>query len=90
MLKHYKITVTGKVQGVWYRKNTHEKAKELTIKGFVENQPNGNVYLEAEGDANQLKALLEWCAIGPEYAKVATVSYQEDNLQFFESFEIRK
>ncbi|WP_106793376.1 acylphosphatase [Aquimarina sp. Aq78] len=88
MQKHYNITIKRKVQGVWYRKNTQEKAKTLKIKGHVKNLPNGNVYIEAEGDKNQLSQLLEWCAIGPEFAKVDTVSFEESDLQFFKSFDI--
>ncbi|EZH74773.1 acylphosphatase [Aquimarina atlantica] len=88
MQKHYNITVKGKVQGVWYRKNTQEKAIALQITGNVRNLPNGNVYIEAEGDKNQLNLLLEWCAIGPEFAKVDAVSFEEGDLQLFKSFDI--
>jgi acylphosphatase len=88
MQKHYNIIVKGKVQGVWYRKSTQEKATALQITGYVRNLPNGNVYIEAEGDKNQLTLLLEWCATGPEFAKVDTVSFEENDLQFFENFDI--
>ncbi len=88
MQKHYNITVKGKVQGVWYRKNTQEKAIVLQITGNVRNLPNGDVYIEAEGDKNQLNLLLEWCAIGPEFAKVDTVSFEEGDLQLFKSFDV--
>ncbi len=88
MLKHYNITVTGKVQGVWYRKSTWIKAEELRIKGYVMNLPNGSVYIEAEGDQNQLQNLLKWCSEGPEYAIVDHISFKESNMQFFEHFMI--
>lgn len=88
MLRHYKITIKGKVQGVWYRKSTQEKAIELKIKGYVRNQSNGNVYIEAEGNESQLKALLEWCSKGPEFAVVDTVSFEESDMQRFKSFDI--
>ncbi|PKV48317.1 acylphosphatase [Aquimarina sp. MAR_2010_214] len=88
MKKHYNITVKGKVQGVWYRKSTQERAIALQINGNVRNLPNGNVYIEAEGNKNKLNLLLEWCAEGPEFAKVDVVSFEESVLQFFESFDI--
>ncbi len=88
MLKHYNITAKGKVQGVWYRKSTQEKANEIGIKGFVKNQSDGSVYIEAEGNENQLKSLLEWCAEGPEFAMVDTISYTENDVQFFKQFKI--
>ncbi|WP_299255391.1 acylphosphatase [uncultured Aquimarina sp.] len=88
MLKHYNILVKGKVQGVWYRKNTLEKARELNIRGTVKNQLDGSVYIEAEGNENQLKTFLEWCAEGPEFAEVLDVSKEEGSPLFFEGFEI--
>jgi len=88
MTKHYNITVKGIVQGVWYRKSTLEKAIILGVSGFVKNLPNGDVYLEAEGSEQQLKSLLEWCAIGPEYAEVKQVSFKEEDLKSFHRFEI--
>ncbi|MDY8134949.1 acylphosphatase [Aquimarina sp. 2201CG5-10] len=88
MIKHYNITVTGKVQGVWYRKSTWQKAEELKIKGYVMNQPNGSVYIEAEGTESQLKTLLDWCSKGPEFAIVQQVSFEVSSVCFFENFEI--
>ncbi len=88
MLKHYNITVKGKVQGVWYRKNTLDKAKELDIKGLVKNLNNGNVYIEAEGSQNQLNSLIEWCTNGPDFAKVDDISFEKGDLRFFKNFEI--
>ncbi len=88
MIKHYNITVKGKVQGVWYRQSTLQKASELGIKGYVKNQADGSVYIEAEGNKDQLDALLYWCSLGPEFAKVENVSFNESELQPFESFEI--
>ncbi len=88
MIKHYNITVSGKVQGVWYRKSTLDKAQELGINGFVKNLPDGSVYIEAEGDKNQLQSLLDWCRTGPEFAKVDHISFKEASIQYFTLFEI--
>ncbi|MDH7445144.1 acylphosphatase [Aquimarina sp. 2201CG14-23] len=88
MLKHYNITVKGKVQGVWYRKSTWEKALELEIKGSVKNQSDGSVYIEAEADEHKLNQFLEWCAKGPEFAEVSQVSHEESDIRLFNFFEI--
>ena len=37
---HYSILVKGKVQGVWFRKYTYDKAQALGLKGFVKNEVN--------------------------------------------------
>ncbi|MBW1294213.1 acylphosphatase [Aquimarina litoralis] len=88
-MKHYDITVKGKVQGVWYRKSTLEKAQQLGINGIVKNLPNGNVYIEAEGQQDQLQLFLKWCAKGPEYAVVDEVSKTETEILAYEDFQIR-
>ncbi|MBQ0734726.1 acylphosphatase [Aquimarina celericrescens] len=88
MLKHYNITVKGKVQGVWYRKSTQDKARELGITGFVKNLSNSDVYIEAEGSQNQLQSLIKWCAIGPEFANVDDVIFEESQVKAYQDFEI--
>lgn len=88
MILHYNITVTGKVQGVWYRKSTQEKALHLGIKGFVKNLSNGNVYIEAEGNINQLNMLVNWCKTGPEFAVVEQVTFLESKTKKFTRFEV--
>ncbi|HLT87997.1 MAG TPA: acylphosphatase [Sphingobacterium sp.] len=89
-MKHLNITVTGKVQGVYYRATCKAVADQLGIKGFVMNQADGSVYIEAEGDAFALEALLEFCHEGPDRAEVAAVSSVEGTLQGFKNFEIIK
>lgn len=86
---HKNITVTGRVQGVFYRASTYEKAQQLGIKGFVRNQINGSVYIEAEGTMDQLEALIIWCKQGPDYAHVESLHAEEGQLEVFEKFEIK-
>ena len=88
--KHLNITVIGKVQGVYFRVSTKQKADELGVKGFVRNQPNGSVYIEAESSNEVLQEFIEWCWQGPERAKVLQVETTSGALQNFEAFEVRK
>ena len=89
MIKHYNITITGKVQGVFYRASAKEKAQEIGIKGFVKNQPDGSVYLEAEGEPSALEQLLEWCHEGPAKAIVEKVTKEEAPLKHFKHFRVK-
>ncbi|NGM66159.1 acylphosphatase [Sphingobacterium sp. SGR-19] len=89
-MKHLNITVTGKVQGVYYRATCKAVADQLGVKGFVMNQPDGSVYIEAEGDTFALEALLEFCEEGPDRAEVSEVSSVEGTLQGFKNFVIKK
>lgn len=54
------ITVYGKVQGVWFRKYTQNKALELELYGCVKNQADGTVFIEAYGKPNNIQVLINW------------------------------
>jgi acylphosphatase len=90
MLKHYNVSVRGKVQGVFYRASTKEKADELGVKGFVENIPDGSVYLEAEAEQHLLDELVQWCKRGPQGAAVDNVEVNEGEVMNYDRFEIRR
>ncbi|MCB2220395.1 MAG: acylphosphatase [Bacteroidetes bacterium] len=88
MKKHYKIRVRGKVQGVGFRFSCMEAAYKYNIKGFVRNRSDRSVYIEAEGEEENLNAFREWCAKGPVWARVVEVEQEEGEVQDFNSFEI--
>lgn len=84
------IIVTGKVQGVWFRQSTTEKANELKITGEVSNQPDGSVKILATGTIEQLKQFTDWCEQGPPKARVSNLDVKELPLQAFNSFTIER
>ena len=85
------MRVHGKVQGVFFRASTEEKAKELGLNGFVQNEADGTVYLEAEGDAETLRKLEQWVHEGPKAARVDRVDIKTLNeLKGFKGFEQRR
>ncbi len=67
------VLVTGKVQGVFYRLNTKQKAEELGIRGWVRNLPDGSVEAFFQGPTAAVKQMIEWCWKGPEAANVNNV-----------------
>jgi len=87
-MKHLDITVTGLVQGVWFRASTKEQAELIGITGFVRNQADGSVYLEAEGSEEGLEVLVKWLRQGPSAARVDNLEIKESELQNFPDFEI--
>ena len=89
-MKSVTITVFGKVQGVFYRANTKEQAERLHLKGYVKNQANGSVYIEASGNSENIKQLVLWCHQGSEFSAVDRVEVVENELKVFENFEIRR
>ena len=75
-MKAFKAIVSGKVQGVWFRDLTRQEAIKLKVTGWVKNIPGGTVYLEAEGEENNLKSLERWLHIGSPPSRVHRVDLQ--------------
>jgi acylphosphatase len=74
LIKQIEITVTGKVQGVFFRESTKGEASKMGIVGTVKNLPNGNqVFIIAQGEEEKLAQLIGWCHQGPPTAMVEKV-----------------
>ncbi|UIR55518.1 acylphosphatase [Sphingobacterium sp. SRCM116780] len=89
-MKHFNISIKGKVQGVYFRFSTKAVADQLGVKGFVKNLADGSVYIEAEGDNFALESLLDFCEEGPERAEVEELTYEEGEWKGFKNFEMLK
>lgn len=81
--------MTGRVQGVSFRWYTEQRARELGVNGWVRNEPDGSVALHAEGDAEAVDALVEWCRTGPALARVRNVAVREAKVTGATAFETR-
>ncbi len=90
MSKAIKIRIFGRVQGVCFRENTKKKAEGLGLSGFVRNESDGSVYVEAEGEEVDLEKLTEWCHQGPKFAQVERVEEEySDKLLNYKDFCIK-
>lgn len=89
-LKHYNITVKGKVQGVAFRFNAQAQATRYDLNGFVKNLANGDVYIEAEGEEENINQFISWCYTGPRLAEVTEVIAEEGDLKEFKTFELKR
>lgn len=69
--------VSGRVQGVFYRASTRDKAVALGVAGHASNLPDGRVEVLAVGPPQAVQALIDWLAIGPPAAHVANVEVGE-------------
>jgi acylphosphatase len=85
-----KLIIHGLVQGVFFRKHTQERARELNIKGTVRNLPDGSVEVVAEGEEQSLAEFIQWCQRGPSRARVEKVEISEVPVSWFRSFEVLK
>jgi acylphosphatase len=87
-MRHLNIKVSGMVQGVFFRACTRDKAHDLGVCGFVRNQPDGSVYIEAEGSQEILEKFVAWCWEGSPAANVTGVTVAEGPVERFEGFRV--
>jgi acylphosphatase len=74
MIAQVHVIISGRVQGVWYRASTKQKAEELGLTGWVKNTVDGNVEAIFEGDESTIDEMVAWCWIGPPLARVTDVN----------------
>jgi len=85
-----KSTVTGRVQGVYYRASLLRQARASGLCGWVRNLPSGDVEFLAQGEGADVDALLAWARTGPRHARVVNVAVHEiDTRDDLVDFEIR-
>jgi acylphosphatase len=68
-----KCLVGGRVQGVYYRGTAARRARELNLRGYARNLPDGRVEVLACGEAPAVEAFVSWLWIGSAASKVTSV-----------------
>ena len=90
MKSKVQVIISGRVQGVWFRANTKNKAEQLGITGWVRNTDDGKVEALFEGKDDNVKEMLEWCKHGPPMAKVTDVKVERNfDQDEYNSFSIK-
>lgn len=83
------ILISGRVQGVWYRASTKDKAEQLGLTGWVKNTYDGNVEAVFEGEEGIIKEMIAWCHEGPKLANVTNVKVDyEKSTEEFKEFDV--
>jgi acylphosphatase len=73
MLTTKRWRIHGRVQGVWYRQSTSEKAREYKLGGWVRNCADGSVELQVCGADSDIVMMEQWCRRGPTLAHVTQI-----------------
>jgi acylphosphatase len=85
------VFIKGKVQGVFYRDWTAQKARALGLTGWVKNLEDGRVETTFEGPKEKVSEMVEKCREGSVLAKVEHIdAIWETATGEFSSFEIAK
>jgi acylphosphatase len=84
----YRVRVSGRVQGVWYRESCRRQADAAGVTGWVRNNADGSVEAVLEGEASAVERLQAWMRTGPPHAIVADVDVRVETPQGERSFVV--
>jgi acylphosphatase len=88
-MKRFRVHISGRVQGVFFRANTWKKARSLCLTGWVRNLPDGCVEAVFEGEDVAAEAMRDWCRTGTPPARVDRLEAEEESpAGEFTDFEI--
>ncbi|PSP80449.1 acylphosphatase [Halobacteriales archaeon QS_1_68_20] len=87
---HAHVFVSGRVQGVYYRANTRDTARERGVDGWVRNLDDGRVEAVFEGPRDAVESMVEWCHEGSPAARVEDVEAEYGEPEGYTGFEIRR
>jgi len=82
-----RCTISGKVQGVFFRASAQDRARQLGIVGYAKNLPDGSVEVTACGQLEALDVLMRWLHTGPSAAVVSNVDCESLTQQKFSNFQ---
>ncbi|MDH7518120.1 MAG: acylphosphatase [Candidatus Thermoplasmatota archaeon] len=74
------VVISGRVQGVFFRANTKQKADQLGLAGWVRNTSDGKVEALFEGEEKFVQEMINWCHRGPSSARVDDVEVKKENI----------
>ena len=87
-MKTIRLTIKGKVQGVFYRATAKDVADLTGVKGRIRNLPDNNVEITATAPEEVLQKFINWCKQGPPRARVDDVIVEELSPEEFNGFRI--
>jgi acylphosphatase len=74
----YRVIVSGRVQGVWFRESCRHEAEARGVSGWVRNRNDGRVEAVFEGAERDVAEMVAWCRVGPRAAVVTAVDVTEE------------
>lgn len=90
-MRRIHLFISGRVQGVFFRARTKEKAEQLRLNGWVKNLHDGRVEALFEGDTDAITHMIDWCKKGPLLSSVTRVDIIEEPFTGdFSSFSIQQ
>jgi acylphosphatase len=84
-----RVTVSGRVQGVFFRETVRRRAESARLAGWVRNNSDGSVEAVFEGEQKAVERLVDWCREGPRGARVEWVDVASEEPEGLAGFDVR-
>jgi acylphosphatase len=85
----YRVLVSGRVQGVFFRDTCRRIAVEHGVTGWVRNLPDGRVEAVFEGPDDEVRRLVDWAHHGPRLAVVDAVKVEPERPEGLAAFQVK-
>ena len=85
----YRVLISGRVQGVFFRDSCRRLAEQHGVAGWVRNLPDGRVEAVFEGIAEDVGHLLDWAHRGPRLAVVEAVAVHPEPPEGLAAFLVK-
>jgi acylphosphatase len=83
-----RVTIHGRVQGVFFRDTTRRMAESRGVAGWVRNNPDGSVEAAFEGPDDAVEAMVRFAREGPRGALVERVEVAEEDPEGLTGFRV--
>jgi acylphosphatase len=84
-----RVTVHGRVQGVFFRDSARERANAHGVSGWARNMPDGSVEAVLEGEPEAVQHVVRFLQSGPPHAAVERIDVEEEEPEGLSGFSIR-
>jgi acylphosphatase len=89
LVVRYRVLISGRVQGVFFRDTCRRLALESGVAGWVRNLPDGRVEAVFEGPDEEVRRLVDWVHNGPRWAVVDDVAVQSEPPEGLAAFLVK-
>ncbi len=85
----YRVLISGRVQGVFFRDACRRLAEQHGVAGWVRNLPDGRVEAVFEGEDEAVRRMVDWAHGGPRLAEVSGIAVQAEPPEGLATFRIK-
>ena len=84
-----RVMVEGEVQGVFFREECRQQARDAGVAGSARNLADGRVEVVLEGEEDAVGRVVDWCRQGPSGAEVTGIDVSDEEPEGLSGFECR-